>query len=728
MIPSTLVNLFRRGLKKPPHVVARRVVMELRKSWERLTGGRHSQITTAALLRGTRAASVNALWSKLQSRPWLTWLATPTDRAILNDLCPGDMDTILQAAEHALAHRVDLLGSGPISLGEQIDWHRDYKTGHVWPATLAHDLDYANLDQPSDVKFAWDVSRLHWLLPAAQAFQLTHHEKYAVATRNVLEQWIATNPCGFGVNWACTMEAALRIFSWTYLFHAFSKSDAWREEKFRAAFLGMLYAHGQFTERYIEYSDVNGNHCTADAAALVIAGLFFGDGLVAKRWSQFGWKTLCDELPKQIFADGVDFEASVPYHRLVLELFLLPAVYRQRCGLNVPTEYRDRLRAMARFTQAYTRPDGSIPFWGDADDARALPLGTQALNDHRYLLQLVAVTQNNAELTESASGSLSELVWICGPESSPVAPRQESRFRTESPAVQSARLEAPGFPVAPRQGYETTSVAFRDGGFFVMRDEENHVFIDCGPVGLAGRGGHGHNDCLSFDAMLAGTHWISDCGAYVYTASPKDRHQFRSSASHNTPIIHGEELNRFVSRTDLWHLKNDAKPLLRRWETGPHYDIFIGSHTGYDRLEMPVRPVRTIVLDKRRQALWLHDAFETTAVNVDICTPLHFALGVTVEEATPTSITLRSADEQSTLELHWSGDSWQFDIGAGRISPSYGVAHPCVRLMWTNHGGPATPLTVGLIPQIAANQNLRFARWSRDIETMLQPVPLARAA
>lgn len=261
-----------------------------------------------------------------------------------------------------------------------------------------------------------------------------------------------------------------------------------------------------------------------------------------------------------------------------------------------------------------------------------------------------------------------------------------------------------------------------------MRNGVDHVFIDCGPVGLAGRGGHGHNDCLSFDVMLAGTHWISDCGAYVYTASAKDRHQFRSTSSHNTPIVHGEELNRFVSRTDLWHLKNDAKPDLRRWVTGRDYDVFIGSHCGYDRLVEPVWPVRTIVLDRIRHALWLRDEFETGARRVDICTPLHLALGVTVEETTGSSVVLRSADEASTMELHWAAEGWQLEVGAGRISPSYGVAQPCVRLIWTNQGGAATPFTLGLIPQIAVNQNVRFVRWSRDIEAVLHPTPIARAA
>ncbi len=35
-----------------------------------------------------------------------------------------------------------------------------------------------------------------------------------------------------------------------------------------------------------------------------------------------------------------------------------------------------------------------------------------------------------------------------------------------------------------------------------MRNNVDHVFIDCGPLGLAGRGGHGHNDCLAFEAVL----------------------------------------------------------------------------------------------------------------------------------------------------------------------------------------------------------------------------------
>ena len=87
---------------------------------------------------------------------------------------------------------------------------------------------------------------------------------------------------------------------------------------------------------HIERSSINGNHLTADAAGLVFAGLFFEGIGDADRWAADGWRTLETEILMQVHPDGVDFEASVPYHRLVAELFLLPARYRQVRGLPVP--------------------------------------------------------------------------------------------------------------------------------------------------------------------------------------------------------------------------------------------------------------------------------------------------------------------------------------------------------------------------------------------------------
>jgi uncharacterized heparinase superfamily protein len=275
------------------------------------------------------------------------------------------------------------------------------------------------------------------------------------------------------------------------MFHACAGSEAWAEPAFRARFLAALHLHGDFVARNLERSEVNGNHFTADAAGLAFAGLFFG----RDAWSDLGWSILVEELPRQVFADGVDFEASTAYHRLVAELFLLPALYRERLGLGVPGAYRERVEAMARFALAYTRLDGTSPLWGDADDARALPLGGQPLGDHRYLAGLAGL---------AFPGPAGEVAWVLGPS-------------------RAAELRASDAGHGP--------TAFPEGGVYVLRAGGDHVFVDCGPVGLAGRGGHGHNDCLSFEAVLDGVHLVTDCGAYVYTASPEWRNRFRGNVS-----------------------------------------------------------------------------------------------------------------------------------------------------------------------------------------------------
>ncbi|MGH7418581.1 MAG: heparinase II/III domain-containing protein, partial [Candidatus Rokuibacteriota bacterium] len=377
---------------------------------------------------------------------------------------------------------------------------------------------------------------------------------HASATRTIVEEWIEANPYAESVNWGCAMEAALRLLSWRWLFHAFHASEAWSDPGFRSRLLCTLYLHADFTERYIERSDVNGNHYTTDAAGLTCAGLFFGEGEAPERWARLGWEILTAELPRQVFADGVDFEASCAYHRLVLELFLLPALYRRALGLPVGDAYRERLIAMARFVAAYTRPDGGTPLWGDADDGRALPLGGQSANDHRYLVGLVGASFDVPDLVAAYSGPRTEVFWLLGPEAA-------------------ARLPARASP--------PTSAAFVEGGVYVMRNATDHVFIDCGRVGLAGRGGHGHNDCLSFEAYLADRWLVADCGTYTYTADFAARNRFRATRAHNTPQVDGAEINRLVDPDNLWELRDDARPEPRRFEAGSERDVFVGSHSGY---------------------------------------------------------------------------------------------------------------------------------------------------
>lgn len=663
-----LLDAVRRGrriLRKSPRYVVGRALEEGERELDRwLAPVRERRLDRRRLLALARASSIDELWTRLRQRPYPAWTSV-LDPAAVERIELGESSRVRDAARRARARTADLLGTGPVELGKPIDWARDYRVGMGWPGGFARSIDYVNRDRPSDIKVPWEISRLQWLIPVGQAYLLDADEDDARAARDILEEWIDGNPLAYTVNWSCTMEAAMRLFTWTWLFHVFADSPSWRDETFRARYLACLYLHGDFTLRHIEKADVNGNHYTADLAGLVMAGHFFDDVGDAGRWRDVGWKGLQEEIEKQVFPDGVDFEASVPYHRLVFELFLLPAMFRQACGADVPESYLQRLRSMAQFTAAYSRTDGSSPLWGDADDARSLPFGGQKLGDHRYLIGLTALAVGDAQLAARFSGPRSELLWLLGPE------------KTSALAPISARPEP--------------SAEFPQGGFYVMRANDHHVFIDCGPVGLAGRGGHGHNDALSFEAWLSGAPVVIDRGSFVYTASFDRRNEFRSTSSHNTPSVDGAEMNRFDSN-NLWNLQNDAQATCASWQSGEVRDVFVGRHQGYRRLGVDV--ARQITLEKSSGRLEIVDTIEGQGEH-EVIIPLHLAPDVVVD-SDGDEVRLRSAGRVFSVTA--TGDGWQRSVEPTTISPSYGALKASHRLVWKRRGGLPATLVVTIMP------------------------------
>jgi hypothetical protein len=303
------------------------------------------------------------------------------------------------------------------------------------------------------------------------------------------------------------------------------------------------------------------------------------------------------------------------------------------------------------------RPDDSAPLWGDHDDARTLPLGPQSIRDHRYLIGLIALHLDDVELLKLAGGPRAEAAWWFG-------------------ADIAARL--------PQVGAEPGSQAFREGGVYVMRSACDHVFIDCGPIGLAGRGGHGHNDLLSFEAVLDGVPLVTEGGCYVYTADFASRNRDRATLSHNSPIVDGEEINRFPGPDLLWFLLPDARHELVELTATGSGTRFIGRHDGFRRLPSPVTVERAIELDCDTHSLNVQDRFAGTGDHrVEV--PLHLHPDVRVTAQSGHRLELEAVSGRA-FELTWTGEGWVLEIGVGREAPSYGCRRPVTRLVWRRSG------------------------------------------
>lgn len=190
-----LTRFLRRAATKPPHVVARRAVAELRVSVDRVTAPRRARrLDETTLLRSLDAPSLDDLWRRLLERPYLAPI--PSEEDLGGD--GAEAARVRVAAIAACARRIDLLGTGLVELGEAIEWSLDFKSGRRWAPGYAPRIAYVDYADDSDVKIPWELSRLHWLLPAGQAFALTGDECYAEATRDVIDEWIAANPCSDG--------------------------------------------------------------------------------------------------------------------------------------------------------------------------------------------------------------------------------------------------------------------------------------------------------------------------------------------------------------------------------------------------------------------------------------------------------------------------------------------------------------------------------------------------
>jgi hypothetical protein len=469
---------------------------------------------------------------------------------------PAHVRSVLDTAARILEGRIDLLGSGesrPVRADGGLDWHRDWKSGLDWPADVFHtDLAVVRGDG-SDVKLPWELSRCQHLLVLGQAYLLAPHamaaadaqrlrERCAATVQARIDDWTRCNPRGVGVNWTCTMEVAIRAATWLAVL-GLLRSAPELDDAFFARVVRGLWMHGRHIRRHLEIGadGLTSNHYLADVVGLYTLACGLPELREAGAWERLSRRALEEEIERQVLPDGVDFERSLSYHRLVAEMFLHAALLAHGRGSGFSSDYLDKLARMLEFTATATRGDHTVPQWGDNDDGRWLPLDGYASaepHDHRHLLVLGGRFLGRDDLVAAGGNAEVEALWLLGP------PRGSA---VVSPAGHASR-------------------AFPDAGYYVMRDGDLHCGVSCGRVGTCGVGNHSHNDVLSICVWTKGTEWITDPGTGVYTSDPGLRNRLRSTSAHATLQLGCREQNTFGEGLDgLFRLHERARPEVTSW-------------------------------------------------------------------------------------------------------------------------------------------------------------------
>lgn len=554
----------------------------------------------------------------------------PTSPAHLKKLQPHT-DQILADAQTILNHEFDLLGSGPTQLSTPLPWHQDFKSGKTWPTIPASQIPY-EFNTGNDIKVPWELSRFQHLPTLGQAHTLENKPTHSIYAQEFVDQitdWITKNPVHFGVNWKCTMDVAIRACNWIYAWHYFKDAPEITPE-FKTLFYNSINTHGKFIIRNLEKFPFTSNHYLSDIVGLVYIGIYFPEFKEAKKWREFGIQALEDEIKKQVYPDGANFEASISYHRLTTELFAYPALLCKLNQIELSTEFYNRLQKMFQFTFDYTKPNGLAPMIGDFDDGRLHILRDYSSwdrRDHSYHFDI-----------------FNQL-----------------------------------FPATPLTLNKTTSANYPNTGIYIFRTPTIYLIADCGQNGQNRNGGHAHNDHLSFELNAHGEDFFLDTGSYIYTPDTIARNRFRSTKMHNTLCINDEEINP-IDPKKYFYLEDSAKLKIHQTPSTENPTLS-ASHSGYNRLNPPITHTRTFNLNSENALAITDEVTATVAKNINKKTILewnfHLHPNVTITKRSSTQLTL-THNQASITFTH--PDNLNPEILPTEISFSYGKKQPSKKI------------------------------------------------
>lgn len=410
---------------------------------------------------------------------------------------------IVNLADKTLTNHFNYLGTGWLK-NDALRWNVDERSGYEWPYGKYYLQLKTMRGNGADIKYPWELSRNHHLLWLGEAYLITREEKYAAKIVEIINAWIDDNPLMYSVNWTCSMDVAIRAVNWMYALNMIAGSEAFTDDLAKKV-SGSLHQHGFFIRHNLEKSvPWSNNHYMSDLVGLLYIGTLFEHTRRGKRWKRFALKEFYAEVRKQTLPSGVNYEMSISYHRLMVELISYTLTMLKRTGESIPEDIIRITQEMYNYVGAYLKPNGKAPLLADNDDGRFLPFTYSDFRDHRYLLDADGIDQKMINMG--------------------IEPLFKLQYIQESQVYEDAKI-------AILKEYGTYLLVNNSGYSRHLESGKNRV------------GTHTHNDQLSFEFAVGEDDIIIDPGTYLYTSSIKDRNEFRSTRKHNCVMVDDEEQN-----------------------------------------------------------------------------------------------------------------------------------------------------------------------------------------
>ena len=365
-----------------------------------------------------------------------------------------------------------------------------------------------------------------------------------------------------------------------------------------------------------------------------------------------------------------------------------------------PIWYIENLEKMSEFTMHLTKPKGHIPQIGDNDSGRFLKLqplfhlmkvdkaGDLTINlnrstalsdigyywdedhlDHRHLVAAINGLFGREDFaeyigsgwieTEIVNGLAKGLLLLSYKEKdAPTAAERECIHEKQDwyRISKGNDFQSIGKVISKKDVHLSRNklYAYPEFGMFIFKSKNIYLAIRCGSIGQNGKGGHAHNDNLSFELNVRGKDFVVDGGSYLYTPFPDIRNAFRSTKVHNTLILDSLEQNDWADGlVGLFSMRDDAHARVLKFSN----EYFRGEHSGFGP-----KHYREFIL--RDSSLIIYDMIEITLPN-----EINFNLSPEVEV-----IFLREkGHEEFSLKIENGGDHLTMSLeGFNKVESSCG--------------------------------------------------------
>lgn len=344
-----------------------------------------------------------------------------------------------------------------------------------------HKIDLESWNIEGEARHLWrfNLHYMEYLIPLAMQYRKTKEKKYRDKIYLLLESWLDCHGDMKGDAWQ-SYTISLRLINWLIVIDVLD--EIVENKKLYDRLVDSIYLQYDYLKQHQE-KHLLGNHYFENLKCILVCASCFGEDRELIKYKREFLKQ-CEE---QILSDGMHFERSFMYHKIILEAIM-------RVMVVIKNNDKDALFVKKLTEIANKMYSVMVGFEGNIER-------TLLFND----------AGNNVAKPAAAFKRACGSIGIF-----------EKNGSSEK-CLQDA-------------GY------YRYEGF--IHEKEDRIsrvslFVDGGVIGPTYMPGHGQCDCLSYELFVNGEPVIVNSGTYQY--QDELRQYFRSTAAHNTFLINGVE-------------------------------------------------------------------------------------------------------------------------------------------------------------------------------------------